>query len=126
MTPDRRFFRLEWDQALRVAVTVPESAEFILPVAVDDLAARSRVHPGEVPPAALAGATRQHRGRRLHRPREAALSRTPEPNGGPPGMKEGTWVGRPRDTPTVDATSPWPGLAAFREADQAFFKGARR
>ena len=37
MTPDRRFFRLEWDQAQRVAVTVPESAEFILPVAVDDL-----------------------------------------------------------------------------------------
>ena len=38
-------------------------------------------------------------------------------------MKESTWVGRPSDTPTVDATSPWPGLAAFREADQAFFKG---
>jgi hypothetical protein len=37
VTPDRRFFRLEWDQAQRVAVTVPESAEFILPVAVDDL-----------------------------------------------------------------------------------------
>ena len=38
-------------------------------------------------------------------------------------MKEGTWAGRPSDTPTVDAASPWPGLAAFREADQAFFKG---
>ncbi len=38
-------------------------------------------------------------------------------------MKESTWVGRPSDTPTVDAASPWPGLAAFREADQAFFKG---
>jgi hypothetical protein len=37
VTPDRRFFRLEWDQAQRVAITVPESAEFILPVAVDDL-----------------------------------------------------------------------------------------
>jgi WD40 repeat protein len=38
-------------------------------------------------------------------------------------VKESTWVGRPSDTPTVDAASPWPGLAAFREADQAFFKG---
>jgi WD40 repeat protein len=38
-------------------------------------------------------------------------------------MKESTWVGRPSDTPTVDATSPWPGLAAFREADRAYFKG---
>ncbi len=37
VTPDRRFFRLEWDQAQRVAVTVPESTEFILPVVVDDL-----------------------------------------------------------------------------------------
>ncbi len=37
VTPDRRFFRLEWDQAQRVAVTVPDSAEFILPVVVDDL-----------------------------------------------------------------------------------------
>lgn len=37
VTPDRRFFRLEWDQALRVALTVPESAEFILPVVIDDL-----------------------------------------------------------------------------------------
>ncbi len=37
VTPERRFFRLEWDQAQRVAITVPESAEFILPVAVDDL-----------------------------------------------------------------------------------------
>ena len=27
------------------------------------------------------------------------------------------------DQPTVDAENPWPGLAAFREAEQAFFRG---
>jgi WD40 repeat protein len=29
----------------------------------------------------------------------------------------------PRDTGTVDAENPWPGLAAFREADERFFHG---
>ncbi len=38
-------------------------------------------------------------------------------------MKESTWAGRAGDVPTVDAANPWPGLAAFREADQTFFRG---
>jgi hypothetical protein len=37
VTPERRFFRLEWDQAQRVALTAPASARFIVPVAIDDL-----------------------------------------------------------------------------------------
>lgn len=37
VTPDRRFFRLEWDQALRVAVTAPEAVQYILPVVLDNL-----------------------------------------------------------------------------------------
>ena len=65
----------------------------------------------------------QHGGSRIRRSRQAALSRAPEPHGGADCEGESTWVGRPSDTPTVDAASPWPGLAAFREADQAFFKG---
>ena len=32
-------------------------------------------------------------------------------------------VRQPSDTGTVDAENPWPGLAAFREADQRFFQG---
>ena len=27
------------------------------------------------------------------------------------------------DTGTVDTENPWPGLAAFREADRLFFQG---
>jgi hypothetical protein len=38
-------------------------------------------------------------------------------------VKESTWAGRAGDVPTVDAANPWPGLAAFREADQTFFRG---
>jgi hypothetical protein len=37
VTRERRFFRLEWDHAQRVAVTAPASSQFILPVAIDDL-----------------------------------------------------------------------------------------
>jgi hypothetical protein len=37
VTPERRFFRLEWDHAQRVAVTAPESSRFIVPVVIDDL-----------------------------------------------------------------------------------------
>lgn len=37
VTPERRFFRLEWDHAQRVAITAPESGRFLLPVAIDDL-----------------------------------------------------------------------------------------
>jgi hypothetical protein len=37
VTSERRFFRIEWDQALHVAVTVPESVQFIVPVVIDDL-----------------------------------------------------------------------------------------
>lgn len=37
VTPDRRFFRLEWDQAQRVAIMAPESSRFIVPVVIDDL-----------------------------------------------------------------------------------------
>ncbi len=37
VTPERRFFRIEWEHAQRVAVTAPESSRFILPVAIDDL-----------------------------------------------------------------------------------------
>jgi WD40 repeat protein len=32
----------------------------------------------------------------------------------------------PADTGVVDAENPWPGLAAFREADQEFFHGRER
>jgi len=37
VTPERRFFRLEWDHAQRVAITAPESSRFIVPVVIDDL-----------------------------------------------------------------------------------------
>lgn len=37
VTPERRFFRLEWDHAVRVAITAPESSRFIVPVVIDDL-----------------------------------------------------------------------------------------
>lgn len=37
VTPERRFFRLEWDHAQRVAITAPETSRFILPVVIDDL-----------------------------------------------------------------------------------------
>lgn len=37
VTAERRFFRLEWEHAQRVAITAPESAQFILPIAIDDL-----------------------------------------------------------------------------------------
>lgn len=38
-------------------------------------------------------------------------------------MNESARVRCPTVPGTVDAENPWPGLAAFREADQAFFKG---
>jgi hypothetical protein len=38
VTPERRFFRLEWDHAQRTALMAPASSRFILPVAIDDLA----------------------------------------------------------------------------------------
>jgi WD40 repeat protein len=38
-------------------------------------------------------------------------------------MKEQTGTWRPPGAGTVDAQNPWPGLAAFREADREFFKG---
>jgi hypothetical protein len=37
VTPERRFFRLEWDHAQRVAITAPESSRFVVPVVIDDL-----------------------------------------------------------------------------------------
>jgi len=37
LTPARRFFRLEWDHAERVAVQAPPSMRYIVPVAIDDL-----------------------------------------------------------------------------------------
>lgn len=37
LTPERRFFRLEWDHAQRTALMAPETSRFILPVAIDDL-----------------------------------------------------------------------------------------
>lgn len=37
LTPSRRFFRIEWDQAERVAVQVPASMRYIVPVAIDDI-----------------------------------------------------------------------------------------
>src|SRR5882724_7631209 len=37
LTPSRRFFRIEWDQAERVAVQVPPSMRYIVPVAIDDI-----------------------------------------------------------------------------------------
>lgn len=37
VTPERRFFRLEWDHALRVAVTAPATSRFLVPVVIDDL-----------------------------------------------------------------------------------------
>jgi hypothetical protein len=37
VTPERRFFRLEWDHAQRVALMAPETSHFILPVVIDDL-----------------------------------------------------------------------------------------
>ena len=36
LTPKRRFFRIEWSHAQSVALQVPPSMQFILPVAVDD------------------------------------------------------------------------------------------
>jgi TIR domain/SIR2-like domain len=36
LTPRRRFFRIEWSHAQSVALQVPPSMQFILPVAVDD------------------------------------------------------------------------------------------
>ena len=36
LTPTRRFFRIEWSHAQGVALQVPPSMQFILPVAVDD------------------------------------------------------------------------------------------
>ena len=36
LTPKRRFFRIEWNHAQSVALQVPPSVQFILPVAVDD------------------------------------------------------------------------------------------
>jgi len=36
LTPKRRFFRIEWNHAQSVALQVPPSMQFILPVAVDD------------------------------------------------------------------------------------------
>lgn len=41
LTPQRRFFRLEWDQADRVARLAPLSMSFIVPVALDDIAESS-------------------------------------------------------------------------------------
>ena len=37
LTPERRFFRLEWEHAQRVAIMAPESSRFILPIVIDDL-----------------------------------------------------------------------------------------
>jgi hypothetical protein len=37
LTPSRRFFRLEWDQAERVALQVPPSMRYLVPVAIDDI-----------------------------------------------------------------------------------------
>jgi hypothetical protein len=37
LTPSRRFFRIEWNHAQRVALQVPPSMQFILPVTVDDI-----------------------------------------------------------------------------------------
>jgi TIR domain/SIR2-like domain len=37
LTPARRFFRVEWNHAQSVALQVPPSVQFILPVAVDDI-----------------------------------------------------------------------------------------
>jgi hypothetical protein len=39
VTPERRFFRLEWEHAQRTALMAPESSRFILPVVIDDLPA---------------------------------------------------------------------------------------
>lgn len=39
LTSRRRFFRLEWDHAEKVAVQVPPSMRFIVPVAIDDTGA---------------------------------------------------------------------------------------
>lgn len=36
LTSRRRFFRIEWDHALRIAVQVPPTMRFIVPVVVDD------------------------------------------------------------------------------------------
>lgn len=37
VTPERRFFRLEWDHAQRIALMAPLSSRFIVPVVIDDL-----------------------------------------------------------------------------------------
>jgi hypothetical protein len=37
LTPARRFFRVEWDHALRVAVRASASQRFIIPIALDDI-----------------------------------------------------------------------------------------
>ena len=36
LTPKRRFFRIEWNHAQSVAVQVPPSMQFVLPVVIDD------------------------------------------------------------------------------------------
>ena len=36
LTSRRRFFRIEWDHALRIAVQVPPTMRFIIPVVIDD------------------------------------------------------------------------------------------
>jgi hypothetical protein len=36
LTSRRRFFRIEWDHALRIAVQVPPTMRFIVPVVIDD------------------------------------------------------------------------------------------
>jgi hypothetical protein len=37
LTPSRRFFRIEWNYAQHVALQVPPSMQFVLPVAIDDI-----------------------------------------------------------------------------------------
>jgi hypothetical protein len=37
VTPERRFFRLEWEHAQRVAIMAPETSRYIVPVVIDDL-----------------------------------------------------------------------------------------
>jgi len=38
LTARRRFFRIEWDHAEKIAVQVPPSQRYIIPVAIDDIA----------------------------------------------------------------------------------------
>ena len=46
LTPKRRFFRIEWNHAQSVALQVPPSMQFILPVAVDDTSPDEPFLPG--------------------------------------------------------------------------------